>query len=178
MPSQRWDCDRGAAGGAALQGWTRGQPASSAPPGKRKGAAEAVPGPDPCCHQLPAPGAALAAAAAGCSSHSSASQRLELKNLIFPFSGASAPAQGRERSREVPTLPEGTWQLPRMPSLLSLCWAVLQGLICLHTPRSPAMDAHAVTPVHESHRKPGKAKHKGDPCQCRGQLDEAWSNLV
>lgn len=30
-----------------------------------------------------------------------------IKNSIFPFSGASTPAQGRERSREAPTLPEG-----------------------------------------------------------------------
>lgn len=56
----------------------------------------------------PAPGAGPAGAAAGRFSLLSgfpSSQRLELKNSIFPFSGASAPARSRERSREAPTLP-------------------------------------------------------------------------
>lgn len=92
------------------------KPVSSAPPGeragKREGGADAVPGPDLCCHQLPA--SCCPRGRTGSSnrrpvlalSGSPASQRLELKNSIFPFSGASAPAQGRERSREAPTLPE------------------------------------------------------------------------
>lgn len=56
----------------------------------------------------PAPGAGPAGAAAGRFSLLSgfpSSQRLELKNSIFPFSGASAPARSREQSREAPTLP-------------------------------------------------------------------------
>lgn len=68
--------------------------------------ADALPGPDPSCRQPHAcPWGRSNRQPVLSLSGLPASRRLELKNLIFPFSGASAPARGQERSREAPTLP-------------------------------------------------------------------------
>lgn len=95
----------------------QGKPTCSGPPDEqsqqegRRERRDALPGPDPCCRQPHA--CSCPRARTGRSNRPPvlslsgfpASQRLELKNLIFPFSGASAPVRGREQSREAPTLP-------------------------------------------------------------------------
>lgn len=127
MPSQGWDWDRGAAGGSSPTRVGTGQTCQLSSSWEEGGSSRgcARPGfvlsPAPCPRGSTGSGSRRPLLALP---GSAASQRLELKNSIFPFSGASAPAQRRERSREAPTLPEGIWQLPRMPSLLSLYWAV------------------------------------------------------
>ena len=116
---------RGVQGPAAPQGWARLKQGTAKPRANLRAQlllvnklargkareADALPGPDLRCHQphtcscprgrTGRSNRRLVLSLSGFPS----SQRLELKNSIFPFSGASAPARGLEQSREAPTLP-------------------------------------------------------------------------